>query len=209
MAGRRRLPRQYYQSEDVTGLARDLLGKYLVTEVDNRYCSGMIVETEAYRGPDDRACHAFNHRRTQRTEVLYAQGGVAYIYLCYGIHHLMNVVTAPRDTAHAILIRALQPENGMEVMADRRGMSANDVRLTKGPGALSQALGLTTNLSGVELFSSASPVWLEDRGVIIAEKDIYTSKRIGVAYAGEAAQWPWRYFLKDNKYVSVHRKSGL
>src|SRR5690242_13484234 len=99
----KRLPASYYASHDVTELARDLLGKFLCTSIDGSYCSGKIVETEAYRGPDDRAAHSFNHRRTARNEVMYGEGGAAYVYLCYGIHHMMNVVTATRDIAHAIL----------------------------------------------------------------------------------------------------------
>ena len=110
----RRLPRSYYLSEDVLFLAKDLLGKILVTNIDDNSCSGIIVETEAYRAPDDRACHAFNNLRTKRTEVMFAEGGHAYIYLCYGMHHLTNIVTGPKDTAHAVLIRAIEPIDGLQ-----------------------------------------------------------------------------------------------
>lgn len=205
MPAGKRLPRSYYQSLDVTALARDLLGKYLVTEIDGVRCSGIIVETEAYRGPDDRACHAYNNRRTNRTEVMYEAGGVAYIYVCYGMHHLMNVVTGTKDNAHAILIRALEPVDGIEWMAARRLMSEEDSRLTKGPGALSVALGLTSALSGTSLFSSSSPVWIEDRKLQIDSQLICSGPRIGVESAGEAAHWPWRYFVKGNKYVSAKK----
>lgn len=205
MPAGKRLPRSYYQSTEVTQLAKDLLGKFLVTEIDGHYCSGIIIETEAYRGPDDRACHAYNNRRTPRTEVMYESGGVAYIYICYGMHHLMNVVTGPKDNAHAVLIRALEPADGIEVMALRRGMRNSDARMTKGPGALSLALGLTSVLSGTSLNSIASPVWIEDRGIHFPDHDICSGPRIGVESAGEAALWPWRFFVKGNKYVSARK----
>ncbi len=205
MPSGKKLPHAYYQSLAVTELAKDLLGKYLVTHIDGFRCSGKIIETEAYRGPDDRACHAYNNRRTPRTEVMYEPGGVAYIYICYGMHHLMNVVTGSRDNAHAILIRALEPSEGMEAMAQRRKMPLSDTRLTKGPGALSLAMGLNNTLSGASLLSPTSPVWIEDRGIILEPNQICEGTRIGVESAGEAAQWPWRYFIKGNKYVSAKK----
>lgn len=188
-------------------LARDLLGKFLITEIDGFRCSGLIVETEAYRGPDDKACHAYNNRRTPRTEIMYATGGVAYIYICYGMHHLMNVVTGPKDNAHAVLIRALEPAEGINMMAERRRMDIRDVRLTKGPGALSVALGLRNDLNGTSLVTS-STVWIEDRGVMLPIDEICSGPRIGVESAGEAALWPWRYFIKGNKYVSAKKTCG-
>ena len=204
----KRIPASYYASHDVNYLAKDLLGKYLCTLIDGSYCSGMIVETEAYRGPDDRAAHSFNNRRTPRTEVMFQQGGVAYIYVCYGMHHLMNVVTAPVDHAHAVLIRALEPADGLEVMSTRRNLKADDSRMTKGPGSLSVAMGLHSGLSGISLFKSSSPVWIEDRGISLKKDEICIGKRIGVESAGEAAHWPWRYFVKGNKYVSAKRTCG-
>jgi DNA-3-methyladenine glycosylase len=204
----KRLPASYYYSPDVTFLAKDLLGKFLCTRIDDFYCSGMIVETEAYRGPDDRAAHSYNNRRTPRTEVMFWQGGVAYIYVCYGMHHLMNVVTGPKEDAHAVLIRALEPSDGINIMAERRQMELTDARLTKGPGALSVAMGLRSPLTGTKLHSPKSPIWLEDRGIKLTDKDICTSKRIGVESAGEAAHWPWRYFVKGNRYVSAKRTCG-
>jgi DNA-3-methyladenine glycosylase len=205
MALKHKLPAEYYSTEDVNFIAKDLLGKILVTKIDGDMTSGIIVETEAYRGPDDRACHAYNHRRTPRTEVMYNAGGVAYIYICYGMHHLMNIVTGPEEHAHAVLIRALQPADGIEVMAARRNMKANDVRLTKGPGALSVALGLTSQLTGASLHARSTPIWIEDRGIKYTQQQVCSGKRIGVEGAGEAAHWPWRYFVKENKYVSATR----
>lgn len=204
MPAGKRLPHSYYQSLEVTALAKDLLGKYLVTEINGIRCSGKIVETEAYRGPDDKACHAYNNRRTPRTEVMYETGGVAYIYICYGMHHLMNIVTGPKDNAHAVLIRALEPAEGVEVMAERRQMQVSDFRLTKGPGALSLAMGLTSEWSGVSLISSTL-VWVEDRGLSLSAHEVCSGPRIGVESAGEAATWPWRYFIKGNKYVSAKK----
>ncbi|MDZ4747733.1 MAG: DNA-3-methyladenine glycosylase [Saprospiraceae bacterium] len=204
MSAGNRLPHSYYQSLEVTTLAKDLLGKYLVTEFNGIRCSGKIVETEAYRGPDDRACHAYDNRCTPRTEVMYKAGGVAYIYICYGMHHLMNIVTGPKDNAHAVLIRALEPAEGIKIMAERRQMQVSDVRLTKGPGALSLAMGLTSKLSGVSLIAS-SPVWVEVRDLSLSAFEICSGPRIGVESAGEAALWPWRYFIKGNKYVSAKK----
>ena len=201
----KRLPAAYYISTDVTHLAKDLLGKFLCTNIDGLYCSGKIVETEAYRAPDDRACHAYNNRRTNRTEVMFSKGGVAYIYVCYGLHHLMNVVTAPKDQAHAILIRALEPADGIDIMAERRQMEMMDARLTKGPGALSVALGLRSGMTGTSLYDPSSPIWIEDRGIRFQESEICISKRIGVESAGEAAHWPWRYFVRGNRFVSAKR----
>ncbi len=205
MALKHKLPAEYYSTEDVNFIAKDLLGKFLVTKINGEITSGIIVETEAYRGPDDRACHAYNNRRTPRTEVMFKAGGVAYIYICYGMHHLMNIVTGPEEHAHAVLIRAVQPVDGIEIMAARRNMKADDFRLTRGPGALSVALGLTSQLTGASLHARSTPLWIEDRGVKYTKQQVCSGKRIGVESAGEAAHWPWRYFVKENKYVSATR----
>ena len=202
----RRIPASYYMASDVLFLAKDLLGKFLCTLIDGFYCSGKIVETEAYRAPDDRACHAYNNRKTPRTEVMFKKGGVAYIYVCYGMHHLMNVVTGPKESAHAILIRALEPVEGIDIMAERRQLDTNDVRLTKGPGALSVAMGLRSSLTGTSLYAVDTPIWLEDRKIKLLAADICISKRIGVEGAGEAALLPWRYFVRGNAYVSAKRR---
>ncbi len=197
-----RLPRQWYLDDDVVRMARALLGKYLVTEFDGRRTAGRIVETEAYRGPDDRASHAWGGRRTPRTEVMYWQGGTAYVYLCYGIHHLFNVVTGPEGLAHAVLVRALEPAEGLDVMLRRRGMSRPEPRLTAGPGTLTQALGIRTTHTGTDLTAPDSPIWIEDRGDRIAEADIVATTRIGVDYAGPCAQRPWRFYVKGSRWVS-------
>ncbi len=195
------LPSSFYTRSDVVQIARELLGKVLVTELDGRRTSGIITETEAYRAPDDRASHAYNNRRTARTEVMFAEGGHAYVYLCYGIHHLFNVVTATQNTAHAVLIRALEPLEGVEWMLERRKMkNPNHSALTTGPGALAQALGLTTRWTGQNMLLPDSPVWIEDRGIEVAPSFIVAGKRIGVDYAGECAEWPWRFWLQGSKY---------
>lgn len=196
-----RLASDFYRRTDVVQLARELLGKVLITNFEGCPTAGLITEVEAYRAPDDRACHAWNNRRTKRTEVMFREGGTAYIYLCYGIHHLFNVVTAPEDVAHAILIRAIEPLEGIEQMSKRRNMAFSP-RLTTGPGALSQALGLSTAWTGQSLTAPETPVWIEDRGRVIPEASIAAGPRIGVDYAGECAAWEWRFWLRDSAFVS-------
>lgn len=196
-----RLLPSFYLRTDVVQIARDLLGKVLVTEFDGRRTAGIITETEAYRAPDDRASHAYNNRRTARTEVMFAEGGCAYVYLCYGIHHMFNVVTAPENMAHAVLIRAVEPLEGLEWMHERRAIkNKTSPALTTGPGALSQALGLSTRWTGQSLFLPDSPVWLEDRGIPVSDETIAAGKRIGIDYAGECAEWPWRFWLRSSRY---------
>jgi DNA-3-methyladenine glycosylase len=160
----------------------------------------MIVETEAYAGVTDRASHAFGNRRTKRTEVMYARGGVAYVYLCYGMYALTNVVTHARDVPHAVLIRGLEPVEGTEAMLKRSGKLAMDYRLTAGPGVLSRALGLSPLHSGLSF--SGPEIFLEDRGVKIPPEGIVASPRVGVAYAGEDAVLPWRYRIRGNPWTS-------
>jgi DNA-3-methyladenine glycosylase len=196
-----RLPPAFYLRTDVVQIARELLGKVLVTEFNGQRTAGIITETEAYRAPDDRASHAFNNRRTRRTEVMFASGGHAYIYLCYGIHHMFNVVTAAEDTAHAVLIRAVAPLEGVEWMQLRRNIKKPDSpALTTGPGALAQALGLTTHRTGQNMLLPDTPVWIEDRNIPVSEAAVAAGKRIGVDYAGESAEWPWRFWIQDSKY---------
>ena len=123
----------HFLSLDVVSHARNLLGKKLVTFIDGRYCAGIITETEAYRAPDDKACHAYQNKRTPRTEIMFGAPGYAYVYLCYGIHNLLNVVTGPKESAHAVLIRSIQPTEGIDIMLQRRGLS-NPKNLANGPG---------------------------------------------------------------------------
>jgi DNA-3-methyladenine glycosylase len=185
------LPLDYYKNHDVIALSRDFLGKYLFTNIDGVTTGGMIIETEAYRAPEDKASHAFGNRRTKRNEVMYHEGGTGYVYQCYGIHYLFNVVTNEADIPHAILIRAIRPEFGVEEMLRRRNKIKVDKTLAGGPGTVAQALGINLKLNGVKL--SGPAIWLEDRGMIIPVEDILASPRVGVDYAGEDALLPWRF----------------
>lgn len=194
------LPESFYSRTDVVKIARELLGKVLVTAIDGIYTSGMIVETEAYAGETDKASHAYKGRRTHRTEVMYKPGGVAYVYLCYGIHYLFNVVTNIQDTPHAILIRAIEPLEGIDAMLERRGKNKLHPMLTAGPGAMSMALGIHTRHSGSSLQGPA--VYIEERGIKIGKKNIVAATRVGVAYAMDDALRPYRFSIKDNPFVS-------
>lgn len=194
------LPGSFYTRADVVKVAKDLLGKVLVTNFDGILTSGMIVETEAYAGITDKASHAYGNRRTNRTEVMFTHGGVAYVYLCYGIHHLFNVVTNQRDTPHAILIRAVQPIDGVEHMLFRRHKEKLSPSLTAGPGAMSEALGIRTSHTGLSL--QEPELFIEDRGIRIPAKSIVPGTRVGVAYALDDALRPYRFSIKDNPFVS-------
>jgi DNA-3-methyladenine glycosylase len=198
--GIKKLDYSFYNRSDVVKIARELLGKILITRFDNVLTSGRIVETEAYAGVTDKASHAYRGRRTNRTQVMFQEGGAAYVYLCYGIHHLFNVVTSSKDIPHAILIRALEPLQGIDIMLQRTRKSKADYSLTKGPGNVAKALGLSTHHSGLSL--SGKEVFIADDGFRITKKDILSTKRIGVDYAAEDAELPYRFILKGNKYVS-------
>lgn len=179
-----------------------LIGMRLCTKFEGTLTTGIIVETEAYRGPDDRACHAYGYRRTARTEDLYKRPGTGYIYICYGIHHLFNVVTAPEDVPHAVLIRAVEPEYGVDVMLDRRGLERAEYRLTAGPGALAKALGIHSSRTGLDLTDPESPIWLEHNALQSNDLEIATGTRVGVESAGASASWLWRFAVKGNPWVS-------
>ena len=195
-----RLESAFYDRASVVAVARDLLGKVLVTEFEGQRTSGRIVEVEAYNGVVDRASHAFGGRRTRRTEVMYSPGGLAYVYLIYGIHHLFNVVTNRRDVPHAVLVRALEPMEGIPVMLDRMRKPKPDYSLTRGPGNLSRAMGLMTIHSGTSLFGEL--IWIGDDGFRLRRADVGATPRIGVDYAGEDAALLYRFFIKGNPYVS-------
>lgn len=195
-----KLPIGFYQQTDVVEVSKALLGKVLVTQLGGQYTSGMIVETEAYCGRYDKASHAYNGRRTRRTAVAYRAGGLCYIYLCYGIHHLFNVVVNVEGLADVVLVRAVEPLEGLETMAARRGIPARQHRLTAGPGALTQALGISTAMTGTSLVGDT--IWIEDQGIAVAKDRIKTGTRVGVGYAEEDAHKPWRFSLMDNPWVS-------
>ena len=197
------LSKSFYTRTDVVQISKDLLGKYLVSNIDGQITSGKIVETEAYRAPDDKACHAYNNRRTDRTEIMFSEGGKAYIYLCYGIHHLFNVVTARKGMAHAILVRAIEPVDNIEAMLYRRNMQKLERRLTSGPGTFTQAMGITTILTGIDMTVADSPIWIEDRGENILSENIIASPRVGIGYAEECIAWPWRFRVKGSPWTSL------
>ena len=195
----KKLSREFYTRPDVLEVARDLLGKKLVVPHRNgSRVAGIIVETEAYRGPEDRASHAFNGRRTGRTETMYGSGGVAYVYFVYGMYYQFNVVSNVADVPHAILVRALEPVEGVEIMRARRH-SHPDHNLTNGPGKLCIAMGIDRQLDGADLLGDR--VWLEDFESV-SPRQIACGPRIGIDYAEEWIDKPWRFWIKDNPFVS-------
>jgi len=196
----KKLELDFYGRENVLQIAEELMGKLLVTNKAGIVTSGRIVECEAYAGAPDKASHAFGGRRTNRNEVMYGKAGVAYVYLCYGIHHLFNVVTNSESIPHAILIRSLEPVKGIEDMLLRTGKKQMDHTLTKGPGNVSKALGIHTMDSGTAL--TGKTIFLADDGFAYSKEEMFTSQRIGVDYAGEDALLPYRFFIKGNPFVS-------
>ena len=185
------LPQSYYLHPDVVFLAKDLIGKYLFTKIDGQFCGGIITETEAYQGVTDRACHAFGSRRTPRNEMMYAQGGVAYVYLCYGVHPLLNVVTNQKDIPDAVLIRAIHATHGEELMLKRTGKPQMKPQITDGPGKITKALGVKMVDNG-EPFQS-NRIWIEERGLDVSNKELLITPRIGVESAGIDALLPYRF----------------
>jgi len=195
-----KLDKAFYEREDVVKIAKQLIGKVLVTNFDGVITSGRIVETEAYNGAVDKASHAFNNRRTKRTEIMFGEGGNAYVYLCYGIHHLFNVVTNVKDVPHAVLIRAIEPLEGIDTMLERMKKTKLDFSIGRGPGNVSRALGIATHHTGNNLFGK--DIYIADDSFKIPTKNIIASKRIGVDYAAEDALLPYRFYLQNNGYVS-------
>jgi DNA-3-methyladenine glycosylase len=189
-----KLKKSFYQRDDVVGIARELLGKYLFTKFNNQLTGGIITETEAYIALTDRASHSFGGRRTARNEHMYAGPGTAYVYICYGMHHLFNVVTNKKEIPDAVLIRAIHPTHGIKTMLKRRGMEEVKKNLSGGPGTVGVALGINKIHSGLDLL--ADKIWIEDRNYVVDPAKIIVSKRIGVEGAGEAAHYPFRFVLK-------------
>lgn len=194
------LPRSFYLNSDVVEVAKLTLGKVLVTRHNGIISSGIISETEAYAGISDRASHAYGNRRTRRTETMYESGGKAYIYLCYGVHSLFNIVTNTEGIPHAVLIRGIIPLDGKLVMAERTGKSMIVDGDGSGPGRVTRLLGLHYSMDGLDLvekdLKDNMQIWIEDRGVKILPSEITTTKRIGVDYAGEDALLPYRFCYK-------------
>jgi DNA-3-methyladenine glycosylase len=199
-----KLPLSFYQNDNVTGIAQQLLGKLLSTYIDGKLTSGIIVETEAYGGITDKASHAYGGRFTNRTKVIYEPAGLTYVYQCYGIHFLLNIVTAAANTPHAVLIRAIEPTVGIDTMMERRGMEVFKNTITKGPGALAKAMGINMTLNKKDI--TGDEIWVSENGISIDANQIIACPRIGVDYAGEDALLPWRYYMKDSKFVSKFYK---
>ena len=195
-----KLPTDFYQRKNVLLISRELLGKVLYTNFHGKLTSGIIVETEAYVGITDKASHAYGGKRTKRTETMYAKGGSAYVYLCYGIHHLFNIVTNKENIPHAVLIRAIQPQDGIEIMLQRRQKKKVYQSLTAGPGSLTRSLGITVKDSGTLLMDNL--IWLEDQNINYTNQDILATPRVGVQYAGKDAQNPWRFQVENSPWVS-------
>lgn len=202
MSNPSRLTHDFYIRNDVVTIAQELLGKYLVSNFDDQIAVGRIVETEAYRGPEDKAAHSYNNRYTERTKIMYMPGGVAYVYLIYGIHHLFNVITGAEGLPHGVLVRGLEPIENIALMLKRRKFQTLKPQLTAGPGVLSKAMGINKTHTGISLTRSDSPIWLEDRGDEIRSDQIIASPRVGVDYAGEHAARPWRFRIANSKWTS-------
>src|SRR5215203_1166984 len=199
-----KLPLSFYLGNDVLKIARDLLGKILVTSWNNEYTSGRIVETEAYAGETDKASHA-SKGRTAITEIMFNKGGKAYVYLCYGVHQMFNIVTNKEGIPDAILIRAVEPVDGIDIMLKRTGKKKFDEILTRGPGNVGKAFGFHTSQCGLLL--NSDELFIADDGFKVSKEMIGTSPRIGVDYAGKHAEWHYRFFMKGSKFVSGKLKA--
>jgi DNA-3-methyladenine glycosylase len=196
------LPTAFYQRNNVCAVAKELIGKLLITNFNNRLTAGRIVETEAYNGVVDKASHAYGGRYTHRTEVMYRSGGLAYIYLCYGIHHLFNVVTNIEGVPHAVLIRGIEPVDGIETMLERMRKTKIDHAVGRGPGNVSKALGLQVAHSGRDLCGDS--ICIVNDAQPFKSTAIIATPRIGVDYAAEDALLPYRFMVKDHPHVTKH-----
>lgn len=196
----KKLSLAFYQRKDVVAIAKDLIGKIVVTNIEGNITSGRIVETEAYVAHVDKGSHAFNGKRTLRNEAMYAAAGTVYVYICYGMHRMLNIVTNDKDVPDAILIRAIEPIDGIEIMLARSGKTIADNTLTKGPGNVAKALGISKNLSGILLGNEQIEIFADE--YLINDNEIASSKRIGIDSAGADALLPYRFYVKGNKYVS-------
>ena len=203
MTLKNKLPVEFYRQEDVVSVARQLLGKHLYSNIGGQLTGGIIVETEAYRGPDDRGSHAYNNKRTARNEIMYKAGGVAYMYICYGIHDMLNIVTGTEGTSHAALIRAIEPIDGLSIMCERRGIFNDNKRLCQGPGALAKAMGLSKFHNGTDLQNDL--IWITDEGLSYTDEQVIASARIGMNFDGPYKTIPWRFYVKGNVHVSRPR----
>ena len=190
-----KLTKDYFLGNDVLAIARDLIGKSLFTKVAGQLTGGIICEVEAYKGTNDRASHAFGGRRTKRNDMMYREGGVAYVYLCYGMHHLLNFVTNADGIPDAVLIRGILPTHGEELMLQRTGKRKITRDIGIGPGKVSKLLGITVADNGLSL--CGDQLWIEDRGLLVPDNQVETTPRIGVDYAGKDAKLPYRFVMRE------------
>jgi len=197
-----KLGKEFFRRKNVVTISSELIGKFLVTNFGNMLTSGMIIETEAYNGVTDKASHAYGGKRTKRNEVMYGESGISYVYLCYGIHHLFNIVTNEEEIPHAVLVRAIIPVDGVPAILKRRKQTSITKKTANGPGTVSQALGIKTANSGLSVIDSKF-MWVEDRGIKFPKKEINAGPRIGVDYAGEDAKLPYRFRLSDNSVKRI------
>lgn len=191
------LNRDFYIKDGVT-LAKDLLGKILVKEIDGVLYKGRIVETEAYMGVIDKACHSYNNRRTKRTEAMYREGGYSYIYLIYGMYYCFNVTASIKDNPEAVLIRALEPLENKDLMLKIRKVK-REIDIANGPGKLTKALGITSDDNNIDL-TLGKNIWIEDDGYL--PNKITETTRIGIDYAEEFKEKFWRFYISENNNVS-------
>lgn len=199
-----KLPLSFYNRKDVVLIAKELLGKIIVTHIDGNFTSGRIVETEAYMAFSDKASHSFGGKRTRRNEHMYSPAGTAYIYICYGLHQMLNIVTNEKNIPDAVLIRAIEPVDGIEIMLKRTGKKKLDKSLTCGPGNVGKSLGIFKYHSGKNLLGNE--IFIIDDSELIPEENIRNSARIGVESAGADALLPYRFYCKGNQYVSGKKK---
>jgi DNA-3-methyladenine glycosylase len=201
------IPRSFYSGMNAVSIAKKVLGTILYTEIiPGKITTGRIVEVEAYMAPEDLACHARGNRRTARTETMFAEPGTAYVYKCYGIHNLFNIVTAPEDVAHAILIRAIEPLKGIDLMSIRRKLDQEKVELVNGPGKLTTALGISTVHNGIDLASESSPIKIfkDDE---VPDIKVIAGPRVGMSHhTRHCGYYPWRFRVSGNRYTSLPRE---
>ena len=197
-----KLPLSYYTRTNTLEIAKNLLGKYLITNINGKVTGGIIAETEAYNGVLDKASHAYNGRRTKRTEIMYSSGGISYVYFSYGMHYLFNVVTSVKEDPKAVLIRGIIPESGIGEQIKRRNFTKKEkIQLTNGPAKLCQALGITKLQNGISLIGDT--IWIEDRFFKVPKNKIITTTRVGVEYSEEDSMLPYRFIMDNPKYIPV------
>lgn len=198
MEDKKKLSIDFYKQDGVT-LAKELLGKILVRKLEGQEICCRIVETEAYVGPEDKGCHAYGNKKTNRTKTMFLEGGHAYVYMIYGMYNCLNVVATKKDKPEAVLIRAVEPLNGVDIIRKYRDIKSKKIKdLTNGPGKLCRALNITRELDGYDMINGDELYVIDDK----LEYEIVKSKRINIDYAEEYVHKLWRFYIKDNEFVS-------